>query len=62
MAEACAERPWKIASTSAMAMQGIVTRFSLEGWIIIAASVPSNAPSRAMISLPPKRSSAGVPR
>ena len=37
----------------------MVMRSVVEGWIIIAASTPSKAPSRAISSLPPKRSSAG---
>ena len=44
------------------AKHGMLIMFSVAGWIIIAASTFSNAPARAMISLPPKRSSAGVPR
>ena len=42
-------------------MQGMLTRLTLEGCIISAASTPSKAPSRAISSLPPPRSSAGVP-
>ena len=42
-------------------MHGMLTRLTLEGCIISAASTPSKAPSRAINSLPPPRSSAGVP-
>ena len=43
-------------------MHGIVVRLRLAGCIMSAASTPSRAPLRAMSSLPPPRSSAGVPR
>jgi hypothetical protein len=42
-----------------MAMQGMVTRLTLEGCIMSAASTPSNAPCRAISALPQPCSSAG---
>ena len=61
IAAACAACPRYTTSTSAMHTHGMFTRLMLEGCIIIAASTPSNAPSRAISSLPQPRSSAGVP-
>ena len=44
-----------------MHTHGMLTRLMLDGCIIIAASTPASAPSRAISSLPQPRSSAGVP-
>ena len=62
IAAAWAARPRYVTSTSAMHTQGMFTRLRAEGCIINAASTPSKAPRRAISSLPPPRSSAGVPR
>ncbi len=60
-AAAWAALPSYTASSCWMAMVDMATRSASAGWIMRAASMPSNAPRRAITILPPPPSSAGVP-
>ena len=60
-AAACAARPRYSTSTALTASTFMAISSRLAGWIIIAASTSSKAPSRAIRILPPPPSSAGVP-
>ncbi len=58
---ACAGFPWNVTSHLVLASVGMLASFRKYGWIIMAASTPSNTPASSSRIFPPPPSSAGVP-